>query len=92
MLYNGPRDVTVWPTLMEKYRATLFAAVPGLYRQILKYNDLRAYDLSSLAPRPDRRRSAEHRFAGAVADDDRQGAVRGVGDERMLDLHLFGAG
>lgn len=48
VLYNGPRDVTVWPTLMEKYRATLFAAVPGLYRQILKYNDLRAYDLSSL--------------------------------------------
>lgn len=48
VLYNGPRDVTVWPTLMEKYRATLFAAVPGLYRQILKYNDLCAYDLSSL--------------------------------------------
>ncbi|MDG4583954.1 MAG: acyl-CoA synthetase, partial [Candidatus Competibacter sp.] len=48
VLYNGPRDVTVWPTLMEKYRATLFAAVPGLYRQILKYNDLRAFDLSSL--------------------------------------------
>ncbi|QQS55207.1 MAG: acyl-CoA synthetase [Candidatus Competibacteraceae bacterium] len=48
VLYNGPRDVTVWPALMEKYRATLFAAVPGLYRQILKYNDLGAYDLSSL--------------------------------------------
>ena len=48
VLYNGPRDVTVWPTLMEKYRATLFAAVPGLYRQILKYNDLRAFDLSGL--------------------------------------------
>lgn len=48
VLYNGPRDITVWPTLMEKFRATLFAAVPGLYRQILKYNDLRAFDLSSL--------------------------------------------
>ncbi|WP_288131899.1 AMP-binding protein [Accumulibacter sp.] len=48
VLYNGPRDVTVWPMLMEKFRATLFAAVPGLYRQILKYNDLRAFDLSSL--------------------------------------------
>ncbi|MCB1824959.1 MAG: acyl-CoA synthetase, partial [Candidatus Competibacteraceae bacterium] len=48
VLYNGPRDVTAWPALMEKYRATLFAAVPGLYRQILKYNDLRVYDLSSL--------------------------------------------
>ena len=41
VLYNGPRDVTVWPALMQKFRATLFAAVPGLYRQILKYNDLR---------------------------------------------------
>lgn len=48
VLYNGVRDVTVWPLLMEKYRATLFAAVPGLYRQILKYNDLSAFDLSSL--------------------------------------------
>ncbi|TVR64590.1 MAG: AMP-dependent synthetase [Candidatus Competibacteraceae bacterium] len=48
VLYNGPRDVTVWPTLMERFRATLFAAVPGLYRQILKYNDLRAFDLSGL--------------------------------------------
>ena len=48
VLYNGPRDVTVWPMLIEKFRATLFAAVPGLYRQILKYNDLRAFDLSSL--------------------------------------------
>ena len=48
VLYNGPRDVTAWPVLMEKFRATLFAAAPGLYRQILKYSDLRAFDLSSL--------------------------------------------
>ena len=48
VLYNGPRDVTVWPLLLEKFRATLFAAVPGLYRQILKYNDLCTFDLSSL--------------------------------------------
>ena len=48
VLYNGPRDVTVWPLLLEKFRATLFAAVPGLYRQLLKYNDLTAFDLSSL--------------------------------------------
>lgn len=48
VLYNGQRDVTVWPMLMAKFRATLFAAVPGLYRQILKYNDLRRFDLSSL--------------------------------------------
>jgi len=48
VLYNGPRDVTVWPALIEKFQATLLAAVPGLYRQILKYNDLNAFDLSSL--------------------------------------------
>ncbi len=48
VLYNGPRDVTVWPRLIERFRATLFATVPGLYRQILKYCDLGAYDLSSL--------------------------------------------
>lgn len=48
VLYNGPRDVTVWPLLMAKFRATLFAAVPGVYRQILKYTDLREFDLSNL--------------------------------------------
>jgi acyl-coenzyme A synthetase/AMP-(fatty) acid ligase len=48
VLYNGPRDVTVWPRLMERFKATLFATVPGLYRQILKYCNLQDYDLSSL--------------------------------------------
>ncbi|MGF1615805.1 MAG: acyl-CoA synthetase [Gammaproteobacteria bacterium] len=48
VLYNGPRDVAVWPTLIERYRATLFATVPSLYRQILKYCRLEDYDLTSL--------------------------------------------
>lgn len=48
VLYNGPRDVAVWPRLIERFKATLFATVPGLYRQILKYSDLSRYDLSSL--------------------------------------------
>lgn len=48
VLYNGPRDVHVWPNLIQRFRATLFATVPGLYRQILKYCDLSAHDLSSL--------------------------------------------
>src|SRR3546814_8199638 len=47
VLYNGPRDVQVWPALLEKHRATLFAAVPTLYRQILKYCDLGARDLTA---------------------------------------------
>lgn len=47
VLYNGHRDIQVWPRLLEKHRATMFAAVPTLYRQILKYCDLGAYDLSA---------------------------------------------
>ena len=48
ILYNGPRDVTVWPRILAATGATLFAAVPSLYRQILKYCDLAAFDLSKL--------------------------------------------
>jgi acyl-coenzyme A synthetase/AMP-(fatty) acid ligase len=48
VLYNGVADASVWPTLIERYGATLFATVPGLYRQILKYCDLGGYDLGSL--------------------------------------------
>lgn len=48
VLYNGPRDVAVWPALIESHRATLFATVPSLYRRILKYCRLEEYDLSSL--------------------------------------------
>lgn len=48
VLYNGPRDPGVWPRLIAAYRATIFAAVPTLYRQILKYGDPGAHDLASL--------------------------------------------
>ena len=48
VLYNGEKDVQVWPVLLERTGATLFAAVPTLYRQILKYCDLRQHDLSKL--------------------------------------------
>jgi acyl-coenzyme A synthetase/AMP-(fatty) acid ligase len=48
VLYNGPRDIQVWPQLLARHRATIFAAVPTLYRQILKYCDLDAYDLTAL--------------------------------------------
>lgn len=47
-LYNGPRDPAVWPRLIERFRATIFATVPGLYRQILKYGALADHDLASL--------------------------------------------
>ncbi|KQP05546.1 AMP-binding protein [Methylobacterium sp. Leaf93] len=48
VLYDGPRDPAVWPALIARHGATLFAAVPSLYRQILKYADLAAHDLSRL--------------------------------------------
>ena len=48
ILYNGAKDVQVWPKLLAETKATLFAAVPTLYRQILKYCDLDMYDLSAL--------------------------------------------
>lgn len=48
VLYNGEKDVQVWPKLLENTGATLFAAVPTLYRQILKYCDLSGNKLSAL--------------------------------------------
>lgn len=39
LIYNGPKDPGVWPRLASKHGATLFAAVPSLYRQMLKYAD-----------------------------------------------------
>jgi acyl-coenzyme A synthetase/AMP-(fatty) acid ligase len=48
VLYNGPKDVQVWPRLMAMTDATLFAAVPTLYRQMLKYCHLAEHDLAAL--------------------------------------------
>lgn len=48
VLYNGPKDIQVWPKLIQRTGATLFAAVPSLYRQILKYCPLAAGELASL--------------------------------------------
>ena len=47
-LYAGARDPAIWLTLIERRRATIFAAAPGVYRQILKYGDPSHADLSSL--------------------------------------------
>ena len=37
IVYDGPRDPDVWPGVLAGCRATLFAAVPSLYRRVLKY-------------------------------------------------------
>ena len=48
ILYNGRPDPAVWPRLMDKYGATIFAAVPGVYRQILKSGAPERCDLTRL--------------------------------------------
>jgi len=40
IVYTGDRDPTVWPRLIDTAAATLFAGVPGLFRQLLKYADV----------------------------------------------------
>jgi acyl-coenzyme A synthetase/AMP-(fatty) acid ligase len=48
VLYNGPADPAVWPTLIERFAVTIFATVPSLYRRILKYGSLRREALATL--------------------------------------------
>lgn len=37
LIFTGKKSADAWPELIRQSRATLFAAVPGLMRQILKY-------------------------------------------------------
>jgi acetyl-CoA synthetase len=37
IVYTGPRDPSLWPRLIAATGATIFAGVPSLYRQVLKY-------------------------------------------------------
>ena len=39
IVYTGPRAPDVWPRLIGAAEATIFAAVPGLVRQIVKYGE-----------------------------------------------------
>ncbi len=48
IVYDGPRDPDVWPGLIESCNATLFAAVPSLYRRILKYGDVSSASFPAL--------------------------------------------
>jgi acyl-coenzyme A synthetase/AMP-(fatty) acid ligase len=40
VVYDGPREPDLWPGIINSTRATLFAAVPSLYRRILKYGEV----------------------------------------------------
>jgi acyl-coenzyme A synthetase/AMP-(fatty) acid ligase len=48
VLYTGPRDIAVWSRLIDAYSGTIFAAVPTVYRQILKYCDINPKTMPSL--------------------------------------------
>jgi acyl-coenzyme A synthetase/AMP-(fatty) acid ligase len=37
IVYTGEKDPALWPRLIRQHGASLFAAVPSLYRQILRY-------------------------------------------------------
>ncbi|WP_072390572.1 class I adenylate-forming enzyme family protein [Hyphomicrobium sp. CS1GBMeth3] len=48
LIYVGEKDPALWPRLIERTEATLFAGVPGLMRQILKYADLSSSAMPTL--------------------------------------------
>jgi acyl-coenzyme A synthetase/AMP-(fatty) acid ligase len=48
IVYAGRKAPEVWAPLIEASQATLFAAVPGLFRQILKSHDGERVELPSL--------------------------------------------
>ncbi len=81
VLYNGPRDVSVWPRLINRFRATLFATVPGTLpadAEILRSGCLRpVYP----APWTDGRRSPEPYPVVRLARGRGNGTLRSAGDE-----------
>jgi acyl-coenzyme A synthetase/AMP-(fatty) acid ligase len=38
IVYTGHKEPSLWPKLMKDQGVTIFAAVPGVYRQMLKYS------------------------------------------------------
>ncbi len=48
IVYTGPKDPAVWPRLITAAQATIFAAVPSLYRQMLRYADVTTAALGPL--------------------------------------------
>ncbi len=91
IIYTGEKDPALWPRLIAQTGATLFAAVPGVYRQILKYAAPSRGRSRRAAPRPDGRRSAAAGPVRGVGSAHRTPALRGARHERDIDLRLIGA-
>ncbi len=72
IVYTGEKDPALWPRLLQAFDVTIFAAVPGVYRQILKYGDLSRASLATLR----HGLTAGEALPNAVADEwqDRAGA------------------
>lgn len=48
VVHDGPRDGLVWPRVVAATGATHLAAVPGVYRHLLRHGDPATWDLTSL--------------------------------------------
>ena len=48
VLYGGEKNPQIWVSLLQKQKITIFAAVPSLYRQILKYSSEQDWKLPHL--------------------------------------------
>lgn len=48
IIYTGEKDPAFWPRLIRDTDATLFAGVPGVFRQMLKYADVTPAAIPSL--------------------------------------------
>lgn len=48
IIYTGEKDPALWPRLITTTGATLFAGVPGVYRQMLKYANPTRSDFGAL--------------------------------------------
>ena len=48
VVHDGPRDGLVWPRIVHSHKATHLAAVPGVYRHLLRHGDPGEWDLSTL--------------------------------------------
>ncbi len=70
IVYTGDKDPALWPRLMQAFGVTIFAAVPGVYRQILKYGDLSRSNLKTLR----HGLTAGEALPNAVADEWRERA------------------
>jgi len=69
IVYTGEKDPALWPHLMQAFDVTIFAAVPGVYRQILKYGNPSRASLAALR----HGLTAGEALPNAVADEWRDG-------------------